>query len=334
MEMINVVRQRSVFSSSSEPLPGRWIACPDSFLLGPSDVDPERHTTKRFAYWQAVGEALGLDWIVRRGPEEGLNCVGNVVGQGDLLKAIERLMLPGIGLRIWSADCCQDRIFVSWVLHALSQANIELPTTQYCKIPRYGIGEEDIDQLGSQAATISAVDMAYGSDIWAAFANGQPDRLYDLCLADCSSANRLDLSGIAREYSRLFPRWYDDLLQVSDFDAAILNCLSTESWRTPRDLAIELIDKIPRLEDLEVAYRIDQWAAHLDGHGAVIKKELADGKSSFTRVTYRLTKRGQQILREGLDDLSDAPELLCGGNTLYRGRESWVFTGEGFTKLH
>lgn len=67
MEMINVVRQRSVFSSSSEPLPGRWIACPDSFLLGPSDVDPEQHTTKRFAYWQAVGEALGLDWIVRRG---------------------------------------------------------------------------------------------------------------------------------------------------------------------------------------------------------------------------------------------------------------------------
>lgn len=231
------------------------------------------------------------------------------MGQGDLLKAIERLMLPGIGLRIWCADCCQDRIFVSWVLHALSQANIELPTTQYCKIPRYGIGEEDIDQLGSQAATISAVDMAYGSDVWTAFAKGQPDRLHDLCLADCSSANRLDLSGITKEYSRLFPRWYDGLLQVSDFDAAILNCLSTESWRTPRDLVVELIDEIPRLGDLEVAYRIDQWAAHLDDHGAVIKKELADGKSSFTRVTYRLTERGQQILREGLDDLSDAPEF-------------------------
>ena len=140
------------------------------------------------------------------------------------------------------------------------------------------------------------MDIAYGSDLWTAFAKGQPDRLHGLCLADCSSANRLDLSGITKEYSRLFPRWSDGLLQVSDFDAAILNCLSTESWRTPRDLVVELIDEIPRLGDLELAYRIDQWAAPLDGHGAVVKKELPDGKSSSTRVAYRLTERGQQIL--------------------------------------
>ncbi|HEY3964554.1 MAG TPA: hypothetical protein VGM05_08405 [Planctomycetaceae bacterium] len=85
-----------------------------------------------------------------------------------------------------------------------------------------------------------------------------------------------------------------------------------------------LMPIIMQFGDMLFRRRLHEWAMHQPASPVLEFRPGSVDKNDFTRVSYRLTQRGKQLIDEGLLTPDDAPAMFAGGCEVYRKEAFWV----------
>ncbi len=290
--MINIVRGDPFQLTQESYRTGAWIISPDSLALGPSDIDPELHKQKRVSFFEQFHAALGFEGAIETTPVKNSNFVTNVVNSSDLLQVITSDLTETDMIRVWCTDAWQDQLFLLWVLDALRQFDHPSLKILYCELPKFG-NSLDADEIAEHAPVLNAADISFANEFWEAFVADRPDRVFEMCQSKISTVELFKLHNLPLDYSSLFPRVEEGGLKLSYYDSALLGVLTRDRWQTVRNFISSLIPKMDRLGDLELSYRLFQWAVDSSDDPVILRQEIPEGVSYATRAAYRLTEKGK-----------------------------------------
>jgi hypothetical protein len=293
------------------------VSVRDTLAYGPSSFDPAEHRRLRYGFWTEEG---GLD----------SSDLGNVPIAAPEVDPAVRAFPSGLPLVVWSGENWSDRLFLWWVLDAVSRTRLaDRPlwlASPLC-VPEWNFLESmgcyNADQMKlmfrhGQVLGPGAVKAAVGR--WRRFCEGTPKGLAEL------GTPRQPWLAVSTDYLRFFPTGLGKTVRLSEFDAALLGGFSPHSWRRPLDLfSSERMRKHPVLlnhGDFLPLLRLEAWT-HSGPLPVLIRRETGEERE-YTRYEYQLTGHGVRVLNEGLGRISWGPPLEMGGHAAYATKRPWV----------
>lgn len=276
----------------------------DRLTIGPCDVDPVRH------------EELRSSW-----DKEGFH---HRLG----LKELRAAIAGDAPVVLWGTRAYSDLVWLWWELDALRRIGAEgerfflaRPSPQDPQETTGGSTPADARIALDAAKLISGEEWREGSDLWLKFASPSP-LAFDEARQRGSSAFP-ELTSSAELHGAWFPRLADGRLRLSDIDEDLLGALDG-SWRGIQDLfgrlPQERFERVARRFHPYIAiYRLRDWASR----GALEREELVDD-NPWAQDRFRANDRTRALLRRGLDNVGDAPQLYVGGCVVNDPTSPWV----------
>lgn len=173
-----------------------------------------------------------------------------------------------------------------------------------------------------KAKPITADEWREGSDLWLKFASPSP-LAFDEARRTGSSVFP-ELTSSADLHGAWFPRLTNGRLRLSEIDEDLLGGLD-DSWRSTQDIVFgtlthERFERVARRFHPFIAiYRLRDWASR----GVLEREELVD-ENPWAQDRFRATDRTCALLAQGLDNVSDAPQLYVGGCVVNDPASPWV----------
>jgi hypothetical protein len=141
---------------------------------------------------------------------------------------------------------------------------------------------------------------------------------------------REDLATLGAHQAAFFPRMNGKALTLSWFDELLFSCLD-KVWSTPADVFLhssaagkELREGWGRrIGDLSLANRLRQWAKY-GGDESALESVPYREQRVMLEARYRLTAVGQEIKKNGLSSIGQAPPQPMWGVTAYDPTDPWV----------
>lgn len=285
------------------------IAFSDNLLFGPCATDVVRHVEAR------RHDNRGMPLYPRNLRSMYTRLAGSLVPEADVI--------------LWSSGSLQHTV-LSWMICAFSRARrvaIAQPTVSDRGRPQlndqFGCMDREIKPGEIRALLGRETQLGSGArraavENWRSFTGRSPMEFNKHCLSKAVQ----ELRRMRQYHASFFPRSKHGGLHMSLFDELLLTCAGT-SWSLPSAILMRRSSEGTRLGpwltcagDVSVARRLREWARH-SASDPVLESEPAEGGHLFRGVRYRLSARGENLLRRGLCSISDAPVCLIGGGSAY-----------------
>jgi hypothetical protein len=141
---------------------------------------------------------------------------------------------------------------------------------------------------------------------------------------------------VANYEAGFFPRLGPRGLALSRFDELVFSCIGDDAL-TPVDVFAhdsaageELRRWLTHTGDVFLATRLSQWAQHR-GAEAALESEPVRPDRRMLEARYRLSKVGQAIRRQGLQDIGQGPPVAVFGAVAYAPLAPWVVLDDAAT---
>ncbi|QDU79279.1 hypothetical protein Pla110_09850 [Polystyrenella longa] len=127
------------------------------------------------------------------------------------------------------------------------------------------------------------------------------------------------------------------LFRLSPMDQFFLEDFSVERWLRPIDPYKNWLKKdevaelhlMNCLADSLFVERLREWDTHSSTTPLIESSSIPEGPSRYNNIEYRLTKLGEDIVRNGFEDASLIPTYPFGGTTIYDPANRWCTVAEG-----
>jgi hypothetical protein len=264
-----------------------FVVFRDTLVVGPCSPSPGLHAAKR-------------------------RIVGGDELQNETDRLREVLQSKPKNLVIWSSKDWADIVFSWWVGSMIHQSDLESDVRlAICELdcPRPSLNEEEFDSAMDTATCLRASEINSMRQCWTAFTSDCPQKVLEAV-----SSYFVDLSrDFVPRYLAMFPRLNGEHFKLSPFDEQLLGRFSGDGWLRPVDVVelfhVTLAFVPPRL----VLSRINEFASTAI---AFLENQPSTGDSPWGNG-YRLSRRGSEVLRDGVEQLPDVPALSLGGMNIY-----------------
>jgi hypothetical protein len=290
----------------------------ENLLLGPSAADPDEHAQKRTDFWDLRGRELTRF-------RTGLRDLGAAIHSSDRVT-------------IWTTPCLAHTAALFWLCAWRLRCWPRQP-------------DLDLVVLGPDPGPVAGLDRintrVKGDDV----RRGQGDvrplslarvqrlargwrKLTGVAPLSAPEAGRVDqehrdLLDLATYEAGFFPRLGARGPALSRFDELVFSCLGDDAL-TPVDVFAhdsaageELRKWLDHTGDVFLATRLSQWAQHR-GAEAALESEPVRPERRMLEARYRLSKVGQAIRRQGLQEIGQGPPVAVFGAVAYDPLAPWV----------
>jgi len=277
--------------------------------IGPCDVEPDRHVTRRRA-WEAE-----RPWPLPL----------TLVGLEELAAAI-----AGDGpVAVWATHAFQDLVWLWWALDGLQRLSVD-PRRLFVVRPHV---DGPFQTVGGTMAgegraafetAVPIVDevLVEGAVMWSRYASTSPLAFDEARRRGSRVFPELTVS--AEIHGAWFPRLDGERLFLSRLDEVLLGRVGDSACTSG-----ELLDGASRelLEPFDGFFPIERlraWASH-----GVLARETHSDRDMFRQDSFRLNERTRRLLAEGLERVDDAPPIHVGGCLVNDPTSPWVRVGDG-----
>jgi hypothetical protein len=291
----------------------------ENLLLGPCANDPEEHVQIRSAFWDLRGRDLTRFRASFRALRAAIHSRERVV--------------------IWTTRCLADTAALMWLcawrlVPWPQEPDLDLvvlgpdpgPTAMLARI-NLRVRGEDVRRGLEDVRPLSLARVQRLARAWRKLTSRAPASVSGAGRVD---QDRRDLLDLAAYEASFFPRLEAGRLALSRFDALFFSCLG-DDWRTPLEVYVhesaagqELQRWMYHTGDVFLSTRMAQWAQHRGTEAALESKPERPERGSLLAARYRVSKVGQAIRREGLQEVPQGPSMAVFGTTAYDPLAPWV----------
>ncbi len=302
----------------------------DKLAIGPCRLDLRRHARDRTRFWKRVASPVDAP----------------VSSPRDIAKSLQSANRLEIPIVVWLSPGWNEQIAFWRLCHILEHRDVALgmayivsraaPRSRECLSTEFPfpsgratfaeyVAAFPSEPLMPKPTRLTSRMVGCAASLWHAFTSPGPAAL----LKKARRGHRLvpELRWIGSYFGSLFPRvvpGHPQTVRIAMLDEVILRGLSTQEFRLPYDLVSgQRVDSTLRaylalLGEAFICHRLCEWAG---SPGAFLLARPADegGRSPLWRNVYRLTPRGDELLRSATDNPEEIPALEIGGNKSYRG---------------
>ncbi len=292
-------------------LQGGLIVCRDTLTCGPSDIDPRKHRLGRTRFWRRIhgGKGRPMDH--------------DIINSRDLTRRLRAARTRGGTICLWiNADDWSDFVFMCWAADALQDHSGDGVTIRVILFSKEQLDSvftsKQVADAISEAVIVSEGFLLPLARLWRAFAAGTPGEV----MAMAKSVSLEGAKQFIESYAMVFGRIRNGSIQLSEYDRCLLGCLLRQTWRKPSDILEALLGKPNYVPPEYSRRRLEDWSAHAGGTFVIESGEDVDSVSPWAAVAYRLTDRGELLVREGSPSGLDAPAMWIGGTNVY---QEWLY---------
>jgi hypothetical protein len=294
----------------------------ENLLLGPCATDPEEHAQARSDFWDLHGRDLTRFRASFRDLRTAIHSRDRVV--------------------IWTTRCLADTAALWWLcawrlLRWPLQPDLDLVVLGPDPGPKAGLERINIRVRGADVRrglgnvrALSLTRVQRMARNWRKLTGHAPVSVPGGVPVD---QDRRDLLDLATYEAGFFPRLEAGRLLLSRFDKLVFSCLGddcltpVEVYVHPSAAGEELTKWMYHTGDVFLATRLAQWAEHR-GMDAALESQPMRPENVMLAARYRLSKVGEAIRRQGLQEIAQGPSLAVFGAVAYDPLAPWVLVDE------
>jgi hypothetical protein len=308
----------------------------DTLTVGPSDAAPKRHARLRERFWRTEYARVDHDWSI----EDNTGLDLTLLGTNEL---VTRILDDARGrITLWASGAWGDLLFLGWAIAGFRRERIALDSVLLASVltqtaPLGWANPVQLKPIGAAARPLRSEQERALRSLWDAFTFPDPSRIEQLRREPPGSLPTLP-RGLAL-YAAFLPRKQRGRsLRLSAIDEALLASLSVHEFRRLPDMlrtppsrarwpTSALFAMLSHFGEVFIDARLAVWAERRDP--AVEAHVFREDTNVRYRTSWRLTRRGLDLLALGASSPGELPRFAIGG---YRSHaEPWVCVMAGHT---